>query len=286
MEAPRRGNEKGRVERAIRYLRTSFFPAREFEDIVDFNAQALAWTIEIAGKRRWHEDDRKLVGDQFEHERSLLRGCPQRPTMRSSAWRHGSCRTPYVRFDGNDYSLPCTHVRRRVTVLAQPNRVRIEVEGELVAEHARSYDRRATIEDPQHLESMKTRKRRARAGAGQHRLTTATPAAAVMIERAAALGHNLGSLVSKLLELLDMHGAAALERALVAANEAERIGASPVQSVLEANARAHGRVTPRPVELPNDALGELVVPVPDRGIYDALVDDERNREEDEDLRKD
>jgi len=33
LAAPRRGNEKGRVERTIRYIRTSFFAAREFSDI-------------------------------------------------------------------------------------------------------------------------------------------------------------------------------------------------------------------------------------------------------------
>ena len=32
-----RGNEKGRVERAIRYIRESFFAAREFADLDDLN---------------------------------------------------------------------------------------------------------------------------------------------------------------------------------------------------------------------------------------------------------
>jgi transposase len=38
--APGRGNEKGRVERAIRYVRESFFAARPFTTLEDFNAQA------------------------------------------------------------------------------------------------------------------------------------------------------------------------------------------------------------------------------------------------------
>ena len=36
-----RGNEKGRVERAIRYIRDTFFAARTFTDVDDLNAQAL-----------------------------------------------------------------------------------------------------------------------------------------------------------------------------------------------------------------------------------------------------
>jgi transposase len=51
--AVRRGNEKGRVERAIRYIRESFFAARTFRDVDDLNRQALAWMVGIA--RRPHE---------------------------------------------------------------------------------------------------------------------------------------------------------------------------------------------------------------------------------------
>ena len=38
-----RGNEKGRVERAIRYVRDTFFAARTFTDLDDLNAQARPW---------------------------------------------------------------------------------------------------------------------------------------------------------------------------------------------------------------------------------------------------
>ena len=50
-----RGNEKGRVERAIRYVRDSFFAARTFTDLDDLNAQAApgagAWRPTGAGPR-------------------------------------------------------------------------------------------------------------------------------------------------------------------------------------------------------------------------------------------
>jgi transposase len=50
--APARGNEKGRVERAIRYVRDNFFAARSFVDVADLNAQALAWMTGPAADRR------------------------------------------------------------------------------------------------------------------------------------------------------------------------------------------------------------------------------------------
>ena len=49
--APARGNEKGRVERAIRFVRDAFFAARSFRDVDDLNAQAAAWCAGAAAER-------------------------------------------------------------------------------------------------------------------------------------------------------------------------------------------------------------------------------------------
>ena len=54
--APARGNEKGRVERAIRYARVSFFAAREWTDLDDLNAQARAWCVGMAAERPGTQD--------------------------------------------------------------------------------------------------------------------------------------------------------------------------------------------------------------------------------------
>jgi transposase len=53
-----RGNEKGRVERSIRYIRDNFFAARVFTDVDDLNAQAQVWCEGDACDRRWPQDDR------------------------------------------------------------------------------------------------------------------------------------------------------------------------------------------------------------------------------------
>jgi transposase len=49
--APYRGNEKGKVERMIQYLRHSFFAARRFTSLADLNAHLAAWIAEIAHAR-------------------------------------------------------------------------------------------------------------------------------------------------------------------------------------------------------------------------------------------
>jgi len=54
-----RGNEKGRVERQIRFLRDRFFAARSFRDVEDLNAQFLRWREEWAHARPCPGDPRK-----------------------------------------------------------------------------------------------------------------------------------------------------------------------------------------------------------------------------------
>ena len=63
--APARGNEKGRVERAIRYIRESFFYGRVFTTLEDFNAKARSWRDEVAHARKWPDDQTKSVAEAF-----------------------------------------------------------------------------------------------------------------------------------------------------------------------------------------------------------------------------
>ena len=70
--APARGNEKGRVERQIRYLRDSFFAARSFRDVADLQRQFLDWRDDIAHTRSHPDDKTKRVADVLVEELSLI----------------------------------------------------------------------------------------------------------------------------------------------------------------------------------------------------------------------
>src|SRR3972149_4040142 len=107
-----RGNEKGRVERAIRYIRDSFFAARPFTDLDDLNAQATAWCDTVAAERLCPEDRTRRVGEVFAAEQPALLALPDNPFPTEERWETDVQRTPYVRCDGNDYSVPYTYVRR------------------------------------------------------------------------------------------------------------------------------------------------------------------------------
>jgi transposase len=116
-----RGNEKGRVERAIRYVRDSFFAGRTVTDIDTLNAQATDWCRGVAADRRCPGHEAISVGEAFAEEAPRLLPLPDNayPLIEQVAVKAG--KTPYVRFDLNDYSIPHTQVRRWLTVLAASN---------------------------------------------------------------------------------------------------------------------------------------------------------------------
>jgi transposase len=209
-----RGNEKGRVERAIRYVRDAFFPARTWRDVDDLNAQADAWCLGPAADRPCPEERSLSVREAFAQEQPKLLALPDNPfdTEEQVAVRVG--KTPYVRFDLNDYSLPHTYVQRVLTVVASPQEVRILDGATVIARHPRSYDRGAQIEDQAHLAELTARKRAARQHRGQDRLAQAVPNSRDLLVAAAARGENLGSLTAALLRLLDAYGAGELQAAI------------------------------------------------------------------------
>ncbi|EQD26726.1 transposase, partial [mine drainage metagenome] len=143
-----RGNEKGRVERAIRFVRERFFAARRFTDLQDLNAQALAWCAGEAADRPCPEDRSRTVRQCFEAERAHLLALPDEPFPAAERVIVHAHKTPYVRFDLNDYSVPHTHVRRTLEVLATVETVRVTDGSTVIATHPRSYDRGAQIEEP------------------------------------------------------------------------------------------------------------------------------------------
>jgi len=74
-----RGNEKGRVERAIRYVRDAFFAARKYTDVADLNRQADSWCQGASADRKWIEDKSRTVRDAFDDERGRLLPLPAEP---------------------------------------------------------------------------------------------------------------------------------------------------------------------------------------------------------------
>jgi transposase len=266
-----RGNEKGRVERAIRYVRDAFFAARHFADLDDLNAQAEAWCFGIAADRRCPGQDNRRVHEVFAEEAPRLLALPEHayPLLEQVTVKVG--KTPYVRFDLNDYSVPHTHVQHTLTVLADAHEVRVTDGRQVLARHPRSYDKGAQIEDPAHIESLVKEKRAARQHRATDRLTQAAPASQTLLLRAAERGSNLGAIIVVLLRLLDRYGAPELQAAINEALARDVPHPNAVRLALERRRERRGLAPPVAVELPQHVRARDVPVQPHRlDTYDRL----------------
>ena len=274
--APARGNEKGRVERAIRYIRDSFFAGRTFTDLDDLNAQAQAWCLGTAADRRWREDGTLSVRQAFQAEGAKLLSLPVHEFALGERVAVTVDKTPYIRFDLNDYSVPHTHVRRTLAVLADERTVRILDGVAELARHDRCWDRGQQIEDPAHVQRLVEHKRAARAHRACDRLAQAAPAAATLLERAAARGDNLGSITAAMLRLLQRYGAAAVQVAILEALQRDVPHPNAVRLALERARQDSGQPPPVALVLPEHvARRDAPVRPHALGSYDRQPDEPR-----------
>ena len=249
--APYRGNEKGRVERRIRHLRTSFW-GRPYEDIDDLNAQVRTWCLATVGRRPCPGDRTLTVAQAWTEERDELRPLPDDHFPAEDRLEVRCGKQPYVRFDLNDYSVPHDRVQRTLTVRATPTVVRILDGDEVIARHVRSFDKQAQVEAPEHLHALAEAKRNAREQRGLDRLHHAVPSASALLQGAAKRGHNLGSAVAGLLRLLDTWGPEAVEGAVLECIEADALHVAAVRQVLDRRRQEAALPPPSRVALPDD----------------------------------
>jgi len=238
----RAGNQKGRVERAIRYVRDSFWAGRVFTTLAECNRQALVWRDEVAHQRRWPDDSSRTVAQAFGEEQPRLLPLPLHLFNADRMEAVRSRKTIYVRFDLNDYSIPPEAVGRPLTLVASDTDVRILDGAAEVARHHRCYDRQQRILDPAHEQALLRTKRKAVHATRAGRLALAVPESEALLERAFAQGESAASQTAQLLRLLDLYGVAALRRAIREALERNTPRASSVAFLL----RRQHRSTPLP----------------------------------------
>jgi hypothetical protein len=276
-----RGNQKGRVERHIDFVRKSFFAARKFTDVADLNAQARDWCEGRALDRPWPQDDSLTVRQAFALEQPRLLELPAADYALGQRLEVSVTKTPYVRFDWNDYTVPHTHVQRALSVLADEQRVRIFEGVKEVASHPRSFDRHKTIEDPTHLQALVEYKRRARAHRGCDALAQVAPASTELLQMAAQHGHNLGSITAALLRLLDQYGAPSLQAAILDAIQRKVPHPNAVRLALERARERTGRPPALALALP-EHVARRDAPMRSHSLasYDRLYDPPKDTDDD------
>jgi transposase len=274
---PARGNEKGRVERSIRYLRDSFFAGRTFSTLEAINAEVLRWIEQVAHRRPWIDDTSRTVEEVFDEERGRLLSLPRHPPLPLHRIEVQSGKTHYVRFDRNDYSIPHTHVRRPLTLLAGDTEIRILEAANEIARHERSWDRGRRITDPRHVNALLASKRKALESTACSPLEIAVPAVRAFLDAAFPSVRSSATLLGHLSRLHSLYGSELLATALREATARSTPTLASVEFLIERARRGHHRTPPIQIDLSDrPELAALHVQPHPLEIYDRLSLDDND----------
>jgi len=271
--APARGNEKGRVERAIRYIRDNFFAGRHFQCLDDLNEQATHWCLGVSADRRCPENTDLSVRAAFLQEQPALIALADNPFDTREHKPVKAQKTPYIRFDLNDYSVPHQYVQKTLTVNACLKTVRIIDGDEQIAEHPRSFSKGEQIENEQHINALWLEKTNAKSHRGQDRLAQASSHSQAFLQQAIERGHLLKSTINQLNQLLDDYGSTELHSALSEAIKQQSAYPAAVQQILEQRRERRQQPPPIAVTVP-EKVKHYQVKAAKLSDYDKLGKDE------------
>lgn len=161
---------KGMVERANRYLETSFLPGRTFSSPTDFNDQLQQW-LPTANHRRVRALDGRPI-DFLDTDRAQMPTLPPVAPVVQTVTSVRLGRDYYVRVATNDYSVDPSAIGQLVDVHTTLNQVTVSRAGRLLAVHDRCWAARQTLTDPAHVETAAGLRQQFQAGpppaAGDH----------------------------------------------------------------------------------------------------------------------
>jgi transposase len=260
-------HQKGKIEKGgIHYLRYNFWPCRTFVDLDDVNAQATQWRDQVANCRL-HSTTGEAPIVRFQLQ--SLNPLPEvLPDLRDRAEVHLQ-RDCHFKFDGNSYSAPHWLVGKVLNIQADHHTVVASYRTKIVAQHARSWQRKTVIDQPEHYQDLLRHRKKAHLTKQQELFLSLGPEAATWLAGLAQRQKNLSRAISRILELRQSYGTAAIIDALQLATQYRAFDISYVENIL------YQRNRPRPaqgrVQLKDPSLNELDLADPDLLLYDAIA---------------
>jgi transposase len=265
----RAGWEKGSVENQVGYARRTYLvPIPEANNLEALNERLRADCRH--DQQRVMAGRRETIAARLEVERAQLGPLPAHP-LDIGAVREVIVRsTSRVRFEGNDYSVPVRYAYQRLTLKADPFRVRLYAGAEVIADHPRSYDKGQAVEDWRHYVPLLLEKPFALPWVSALRQGALPEAWERARQELVARRSDGNHEFARLLELCLTHPVAAVEAALVLAHEQPAWSADTVRQLL-GWAQAPTTVT-APLDPATYPDYQVALPAPNVAAYNQLLE--------------
>ena len=262
---PGAGWEKGQVENQVGTVRKRFFaPRLRFATLEGMNQWLEARCLDYAKTMAHPEFKTRKVWDVYSEEKASLVPWVG-PFDGFAETTAAASKTCLVRFDRNRYSVMAKAANRPVSLRAYAGRVEIRLDGEIVANHARIFNRDQVAYDPWHYLPVLARKPGALRNGAPFKDWELPPALA-RVRRRLGVGDDADRQFVGILAAVMDDGLEAVEAACRQALDAGPCGRDVVLNIL---ARRREEVQPPPLDVPS-ALTLSIEPAPDCERYDRL----------------
>jgi transposase len=231
-----KGNEKGRGENGVGYVKKHFLAGLDIPDFSALNPAARYWLDTVANVRL-HGETRDTPTALWHKERPSLRPLPLHAFDSATVSQVRASRPVRMTLETNRYSVPAHYAGQVLTLKTYPDRLGVSRGDTLVARHARQYDRFQDIEEPDHPTPLLEQRTKARDHQLFRRFLTRAPQAEAYDRKREERRLNPHHPVRKIVALRDIYTPEAVARALEDAFVYEAFAAEYIANLLEQRAR-------------------------------------------------
>lgn len=260
-----KGNEKGRVENGVGYVKKNFLAGLDLPSFAAMQPAAVHWLRTVANVRIHGETRRKPI-DLFAEEKAKLTALPPQAydcAVLKPVSASNRCR---VIFETNRYSVPHLYAGQKLTLKIYPERLSIYHNETLIATHPRSYDRRQDIHNPDHTKELLAQRIKARQQTLLLAFLNLSPRAQEYVRTLEDRRLNPPHHIQKIVALSEIYGVDQVARALEDAITFEAYGCEYIANILEQHQRTPA--TPGALHLTRrQDLLELEIPPADLSPY-------------------
>ena len=260
-----KGNEKGRVESGVGYVKKNFLAGLDIPDFNALNPAVIHWLNTVANVRVHGETGKRPV-DRFQRERQSMTQLPPYPYDIATIDQVRASRQFRVAVDGNRYSVPAEYAGAALTLKTYPERLCIYHREKLIARHVRNYDRRQDIELPDHPKALLAQRRKARDQKIFMRFVSLSDKADNYYRQLEQRRMNPLHHIRQIVALSEIYGDQAVQRAIEDAFAFQAFSCEYIANLLEQRVRK----LPQPGALHltrRQDLLEITVAKPDMEIY-------------------
>ena len=265
-----KGNEKGRVESGVGYVKKNFLAGLDIPDFSMLNPAIIHWLNTVANVRV-HGETGKPPVDRLQRERQAMNPLPLYPYDIAAIDQVRASRQFRVAVDGNRYSVPAEYAGVLLTLKTYPDRICIYQREKMIARHVRSYDRKKDFELPDHPKALLAQRRKAKDQKIFMRFLSLSGKADDYYRQLEQRRMNPRHHIRQIVALSEIHGKQAVQRAIEDAFTFQAFSCEYIANLLE----QRSRTIPEPGALHltrRQDLLEITVEKPDLGIYNNSIE--------------